>query len=334
MGGYAFARESFHGKFDITQNYSSQRRGSASISGNIGTSDYNSITANNRLIFAAYSLFIKENYPRYFDNKSLTAKNQIDLINGLQFVFSSSYKLVEPLENNTEFSFFKRDSIYKPNEILNNKTVLPLHFEEQTIFSINAKFSYTHNQRYLMRNGHKIMLNSKYPTFTFEYKQGIKAFSSNSDFILAEIGAYKKPEFSFRPVFSWSINAGMFLQNEQMHFSDFKHFNAVNIILLTQDFNNGFFLLDSYEASTDKWFVKANGTLSMSYLMIKFLPFLSNKLWNENIHVGYLHTPDFPHYTQVGYSVGRIYLVGNVGVFAGFSELKYKHWGVRVAFTF
>ena len=334
MGGYAFARESFHGKFDITQKYSAQRRGSTSISGNIGTSDYNAITANNRLIFAAYSLFFKENYPRYFDNKSLTANNQIDLINGLQFLFSSSYKLVEPLENNTEFSFFKKDKNYKPNEILNNKTVLHLHFEEQTIFSINAKFIYTPNQRYSMQNGHKIMLNSKFPTYTFEYKQGIKAFSSNSDFILAEIGAYKKPEFSFRPVFSWNINAGMFLRNKQVHFSEFKHFNALNIILLTQDFNTGFFLLDNYEASTDKWYAKANGTLSMSYLMIKFLPFLSNKLWNENIHAGYLHTPDFPHYTQVGYSIGRIYLVGNIGVFASFSELKYKHWGVKVAFAF
>ena len=69
------------------------------------------------------------------------------------------------------------------------------------------------------------------------------------------------------------------------------------------------------------------------FMLLKYLPFISNKLWNENLHFGYLHTLDFPHYMQVRYSISRIYMIGNIGVFAGFSEFNYQHWGVRVSFS-
>ena len=330
-GGYAFNRKVFHGNFNLTQYYCHQRRGELSLTGNIGSSDYNDVINNHSLFFAGASLLFKENYPRFYENKNLTLKNKIDFKNGLQFEFSSSYRNVAPLINITNFSFFYINKKYHPNEICNNEAVKNSSFEEQKSFSINAKLNYTPMQRYYMFRGKKIMLSSDYPTFTFEAKQGIKAFLSHANYLMTAIGAYKKPEFSFLPVFSWNINAGKFFINKQIHFSEFQHFNTVKIPLLTQDLTDGFFLIDSYEASTDKWFLKANGTFTTSYLMIKYLPFLSNRMWSENIHINYLYTPDYSHYTQIGYSIGRIYMLGNIGVFAGFNDLKYKHWGVRVA---
>ena len=351
-GGYGFSREAFHGNFTLTQSYAKTRRGSISIFGNMGSKDYNATTNVHNYLYAASSLFFKENFPRYFDNKNLSVKNQIDITNGLQLEFSSGYFKAAPLENNTNFSFFYRDENYYPNEITNNiaafKEIVNLNnddinseiinnlgaFKEQQTFWLKAKFSYTPYQRYYFRKGHKVTVKSDFPTFTLGVEQGLKAFSSDADYLLAEIGAYNNErEFSFRPQFIWDVNAGIFLIDKQIHFSSFKHFNTTKIPLMTKDFSDGFFLIDSYGISTNRWFIRANGTYETPYMLVKYLPFLSNKLWNENLHAGYLHTPDFPHYIQVGYSISRIFMLGNIGVFAGFSDWQYKHWGVRVALT-
>jgi hypothetical protein len=330
-GGYAFSREAFDGQINIYQNYLPLRRGSVSVTGNIGSKDFSSENAVHPIIYMASSLLLKENYPRYFEDKSITVKNSIDLSNGLLFDFSGSYFWADTLKNNTNFSFFYQNKDYKPNEIV---TVDNNHLKKQQTFFLKAKLNYTPYQRYYISKGNKIDTSSDYPTFTLCLEQGIKAFSSEANYLLAEIGAFKNADdFSFRPTFSWDINAGWFIINDRIHFSRFKHFNAVTIPLLTKDFTKGFYLIDRYEASTDQWFVRANGTYSSPYLMIKYLPFFSNRLWNENLHIGYIYTPDYKNYTQIGYSISRIFMVGNIGIFAGFRNLKYQHWGVRISLS-
>ena len=331
--GYAFSRKDIYGNINISQTYSPMRRGSISFEGNMGSMDFNSEQPVHTIIDLGTTLLFKENYLRYFDNRNIEAKNIIDLANGLQMELSGGYQWAAPLGNNTNFSFFRKDKDYRSNEVSGNAGADSSHFEKREALKMKLKFSYTPRQRYYMQNGKKIMSSSDFPTFSIGLEQGIKAFSSDADYLLADVRVFRKHDFSLRPTFSWNVNAGWFIRNNQMHFSQFRHFNAANIPVSFQDFGSQFMLIDSYTASTNKWYAQANGTFSTPYMLLKYLPFISNKLWNENLHASYLHTPDFPHYMQIGYSISRIYMVGNIGVFAGFSELNYKHWGVRVSFS-
>src|SRR5690554_7466714 len=102
------------------------------------------------------------------------------------------------------------------------------------------------------------------------------------------------------PTFSWAVNAGTFLRNEQMHFSQFKHFSGSASPLLFSDMTSGLFLLNDYASSTNEWFVRAGATYSSPWLLLKNLPFFSNRVWNENLHFNYLHTPEHPHYIETG----------------------------------
>lgn len=79
--------------------------------------------------------------------------------------------------------------------------------------------------------------------------------------------------------------------------------------------------------------MRAGATYSSPWMLIKNLPFFSNRVWNENLHINYLHTPENPHYFETGYSISRIFMVGSIGVFAGFSEGSYSHWGLKAAIT-
>ena len=65
------------------------------------------------------------------------------------------------------------------------------------------------------------------------------------------------------------------------------------------------------------------------YLLLKLLPGLSKTLIRENLILSYLGTKNRGHYTEIGYSLSEIFFIGEVGVFAGFDNLKGKIWVTR-----
>ena len=100
-----------------------------------------------------------------------------------------------------------------------------------------------------------------------------------------------------------------------MHFSQFAHFNALESPVVFRSLSDNFTLLNNYEASTNKWFTEAHAAYSSPYLLIKHLPFFSNRLWNENIKLSYLTTPDYKNYNEIGYGISNIFFMANVGIF-------------------
>lgn len=330
LTGYAFAKEKAYGSFKLTQTYLPQKRGEISISGFIGSEDFKKELAIPDLLSMASSLFFKENYQRFYSTKNMQINNGIDLSNGFRMELEGGYYRYSQLQNNTNYSILKDKKEYKPNEILNPHSD-ENNFIRQDALIVKMNLEYTPGYYYYYQKGTKMMSHSDYPTFTLGLERGIKALSTNADFFLVEAGVFKKPEFSFRPVFDWSINGGWFIRNKQMHFSNYKHFQASAIPVIFTSPANSFVLLDDYLPSTNQWYVNGNITYSSPYLLLKNLPVLSKRLWNEDLHLSYLHTPLLRNYIQAGYSISRIFMVGSVGVFTGFIDGKYHHWGVRVA---
>lgn len=177
------------------------------------------------------------------------------------------------------------------------------------------------------------MAHSKYPTFYAALEHGVKALNSDADFLLVEGGVRQERNADFFPAFSWAANAGWFARDEQMHFSDYKHFNA-SLIPVRLSGGPAFMLMDDYRASTNKWYLNGHLKYTSPYLLLKRLPVLSNRLWQESLHLDYLHTPEVRNYLQAGYSIDQILFMGSVGVFAGFEDGKYSSWGVRAVLEF
>ena len=67
------------------------------------------------------------------------------------------------------------------------------------------------------------------------------------------------------------------------------------------------------------------------YLALKYLPFLSNRMWEENLHFSSLITKDFKPYYEVGYSMSQIGALASVGVFAGFEGQKFYSINVKLS---
>jgi hypothetical protein len=330
---WAFSRKDLMWKATLTQTYAPLLRGQFGISAGDITADFKPENID-VAPFAdmVASLLFKENYKRYFGRRFVTARNELDVANGLQWKVSASYERLMPMSNHSNYSFFRQDEDYSSN-IPENRALDVGSLMKQNSLLWRTELLYTPHYFYRIEKGKKVMEHSDYPTFSLALEQGVSALKSDADYLLLEGNVTRQKEAGFSPVFSWTVGGGWFVRHETMHFSHFRHFNTSNLpVRLTG--GPSFRLLDDYEASTNKWYLDAHFKYSSPYLLLKNLPLLSNRLWQESLHFDYLHTPTLHNYMQVGYSIDQIFLMGSVGVFAGFEDGEYKHWGVSAVLEF
>jgi len=133
---------------------------------------------------------------------------------------------------------------------------------------------------------------------------------------------------------SWSIGAGTFINNSNVHFADFKHFNTQESPVLLNREKDAFMLLEYYQFSTMDWFAEAHIKYNTPFLIVKRLPFFSKKLWKETLYASYLYQPGFKNYVELGYGLNEIFFFADAGVFAGFEDGKYERLGIKVCMDF
>ncbi|MDX2431223.1 MAG: DUF5686 family protein, partial [Bacteroides sp.] len=133
----------------------------------------------------------------------------------------------------------------------------------------------------------------------------------------------------------WSVAAGTFLDSTAIHFSDYKHFKSNPLYIDMAGLDRALMFSDYYQASTNKYWVNLHATLTSSYLLLKYLPWFSELLWQESLDLAYLYTPGTPNYLQVGYRLEDIFFLIDLGVYVGFREKIEApgEWGYQ-GFTF
>ena len=132
----------------------------------------------------------------------------------------------------------------------------------------------------------------------------------------------------------WRIRAGGFLDNRNVPFYDFFHFNPQPLLVLINDYEDAFMLPVYYSLSTPEAFVELHIKYTTPYLLIKLLPGISNTLMRENISLSYLGSRNAPQYIELGYSISEILFFAELGIFVGFEDLGYKSIGGKLIFRF
>jgi len=334
MVQYAFDRKKLMWEGDASYSFIPDRRGHLGVSFGQVSKDFNKQYGIDPTLNMFAALFFKDHYMKLYQRDYISVNHRIDLIHGLRLRANISYNYYQQLENNTKFSFFKRDTTYAAN-IPINPDINDSHLANQSDFKAGFELSYTPQLRYRVHKGRKYMAGSKYPTFTLGYQRGIKnVFNSDSDYELIHASIDQDKQWGIFHAFNWKVNGGYFTRNKQMHFSQFKHFNTSEIPLSFKKWNNAFVLLEDYQFSTNEWYAQGHATFTSPYLLLKYLPVLSNRLWLENVYASHLMQPQIGNYTEFGYGISQIFFMGSVGVFAGFEDGQYSRWGFRVSLTF
>ncbi len=334
MVQYAFDRKKLMWEGDASYSFIPDRRGHLGVAFGQVSNDFNERYGIDPTLNMFAALFFKDHYMKLYQRDYISVTHRIDVIHGLRLQVDASYNYYQQLENHTKFSLFKRDTTYAANIPL-NPTVNDSHLTDQSDFRAGFVLSYTPQLRYRVYKGRKHMAGSKYPTFSLGYQRGIKnVLKSDSDYELIHASIDQDKQWGIFHAFSWEVNGGYFTRNKQMHFSQFKHFNTSEIPLSFKKWNNAFVLLEDYQYSTSEWFAQGHATYTSPYLLLKYLPVLSNRLWLENIYASHLMQPEMGHYTEFGYGISQIFFMGSVGVFAGFEDGQYSRWGFRVSLRF
>jgi hypothetical protein len=246
------------------------------------------------------------------------------------------------LSNTTEFSFAGSSPEYNENvpdnPFLKNAAGPPNLLQSQRHYNINAAITYTPRQKYRIRGNVKIPRGSDWPTFTLTWKHGINEFpdlaSASKQFDMLKFGASKRKEIgAFREV-NWSIRSGGFLNNSNVPFYDYFHFSSQQLPVLLNNYRDAFMLPGYYSLSTSEFFVESHIKYTTPYFLLKLLPWLSNTLIRENLTASVLWSHHQQCYTEIGYSLSQIFLLGEAGIYAGFDNFKYRSAGIKIVLLF
>ncbi|MGE0077167.1 MAG: DUF5686 and carboxypeptidase regulatory-like domain-containing protein [Bacteroidales bacterium] len=329
---YAFAREIPMGTLNSSISYSDLHRGLLGVNVGYTSMDFNADNGIRNLTNTISSLGFGRNYMKLFDNRFITIYNKIDAINGLEIYTSATYSNRKMLENNTDFILVaKNRDWYMPN-IPVNKLITSNNLDDNKAFIGNIRISYTPFYHYRMYDKRKVMIYSNYPTFQLQTKFGVPGImESNSNFVQLEASIKQTINTGPSNKISYSIIYGDFLTKDKLFFNDFEHFNTQIIPVTSRHFSNSYQGLNYYKRSTNSTYGQIFANYHTPYLFLKYLPFLSNRMWQENLHFSSLFTRTYRPYYEVGYSMSQIGAIASVGVFAGFEGQTFYSLHVKLA---
>jgi hypothetical protein len=339
---WAFSRErliwrvnSFY-KFDRwNQSQIYIRTGQASV-------DFNTGGGINLFLNSDLSLLLRKNNLKLYESGYFTLGYKSNIALGMNLEVAITYEDRGLLENTTDFSLFRSSRQYNEN-VPANQFLVPgadpfyaLRYMRHA--DLMTKFTCTPFQKYRVVKERKVAAGSDWPTFTFTWQHGINQFSGLADgykhFDMLRFEAGKKKDLGAFSEVRWRVRTGGFLNNNYVTFYDFYHVNSQPLPLLLNNYEDAFMLPAFYSMSTPEFFFQAHTKYTTPFLLVKYLPFISNTLMRENISLSYLGSKYHKNYTEIGYSISEIFLLAEIGIYVGFEDIRYRRAGVLLTLKF
>jgi len=331
--GYAFSRESIMSDLHLQYRYDPLKRAYINLSGGRKTADYNSEKGIQSGINMLTSLFLRENYIKFYQKDFIDINHQIDIANGLTLTTGAEFANRTQLSNNTDFNIWDpyNNNQYSSNNP-ENQHVNSSNTDSHKSFSLSGEISYTPRYYYKIEDNVKQMHHSNYPTFKLKYKGGIEnIFGSETRY---DYGAFSINDHrAFRGIgrIKSQIKAGKFFNNDNLFFADYKHFSSNTPFLAPSLSYNDFRLMDYYAYSTNKAFFEGHLKFRNDRILLKRLPVLNKTLMMENLYFHYLKIPGQKNYYEIGYGLDQVFIMFNLEVFAGFKGSHHTYTGFKLS---
>jgi len=339
---WAFSREKMNWEINTFYSFNKIKNNQIFIRTGITSKDINTGGGINPFINTLTSLLLKKNYLKLYESRYLTLGYSSEIVNGLRMEIKTTFEDRRVLQNTTDFSIIKYSRTYSDNTP-ENEYLLPGSNEINVLRDMRhvdllTRFSFTPNQRYRINKGAKTPEGSDWPTFELTWQHAINEFSEinpglrRSDMFRFEVS--RSHSIGAFGNFRWRIRTAGYLDNRNLTFYDFFQINSQPFPLLINNYEDAFMLPAFYSMSTPEFYVEGHIKYTTPYLLLKLLPVLSNTLMRENLSFSYFGSRFHPFYSEIGYSISEIFFLGELGVYTGFDDLKYKSVGLKVTLRF
>lgn len=191
------------------------------------------------VVNSLYSLFLGENLIKLFGRDFIEAKFAFELVDALSVNTSLEYARRFPLYNRSNFSFLDTDNIYEPNNQFTSVSPPAALILEHNALNFGLGLSYQigqlHEYRYKQyRQIYQIKKNIfiEKPRLYYNLRLGIKSEFSATDFLFQNIGINYYFRIDNAGTSRLDVSAGHFLYKNFVPFTDFKHFDGVQLFFL------------------------------------------------------------------------------------------------------
>lgn len=339
---YGFSREALMWRVNSFYSFSGQKLNQIYLRAGVTSADLNNTGGINKLLNTVSTLFFKENYMKLYESSYIKTGYTTDISNGLRIDVSTSFEKRKVLDNTTNYTIVHYNKAYSDN-IPDNQYLLTgsnpaYNLRDQWHADIFTTLSYTPFQKYRIRNGKKIPAGSDWPTFNLTWQHGLNEFSEYSDkikhFDMLRFETGKSRELGAFSEFRWRVRTGGFLNNTWVTYYDFYHPNSQSIPVLINNYEDAFMLPSYYSKDTPELYGEVHLKYTTPYLLVKLLPVISNTLIRENLSFSYFGSRYNKNYTEIGYSLSEVFLLGEIGVYVGFDNFRYNSVGGKLIFKF
>lgn len=328
--GYAFSRKAT--LWDVNSFWNINSRKAEWLNLNFGekSQDFNNEGGPSPIENSIATLFFRENLVRLYNTQFVALSHKIEITNGLSLTTKLAGSNNQPLANNSNYSFFYKDSrLFSLNITDNTDYRMEPHrnvtFDINLIYKSMPYYYYVKNVKTPRRG-----LNDT-PTFSLSWIKGNNLAGGDTDFDLLKAGISQHKVMNRLSFVNYRLEAGVFLNRKNLYFNEFKHFSAQPLIAGVKDFYPSFQLMGYYTYSTDQYYVEGHFQYLSPFILLKHLPVVRNRMWNESIFVNYLYVPGTKSYCELGYGIGNF--LYNAGVFSSFEGITYRQTGFRISIS-
>jgi len=334
---YGFSEKKFRAKGYFTYRPSRINRNQFSISGGSEVLQLNRQEPISNTLNTLYSLFLKDNYAKYFDLKFAKLEYQHEPWNGVFVNHSVSWEERTPLFNNSDHSYFKKESSYSSNNPLTPLKDVAIFDQHQALtydLSIGIRF----NQKYVLFPDRKFNGGSTGPLLQFGYTGAFDVGGTDIAYHKVATSLSDEWEVGVGGRLQWYINAGTYLNNDKTSFADFRHFMG-NQIFFTKSPNylRSFLNLPYYQYSTDESYAQIHLQHHFDGWLLDKIPGLGDLGWSLVAGAKHLRVSGQPSYSElhvgldnIGYGFIRLIRVDGV---VSISESE-RQYAVRMSVGF
>lgn len=224
------------------------------------------------------TLLYRRNYLKVYEAWTGKVEYNNRFESGLRLNVNAVYEDRIPVENTTDYSFFKKERTLLPNHPYE---LAGVPFNRHAAFVTNLALRYQPGQRYIELPTSKVPIGSRYPTLEIQYSKGFPSlFNSTADFDKWKFSVYDNVNLKLLGLFRYRIVIGGFLNNRRVDIPDFTHFNGSQTTAAAE-YLNSFQLAPYYRYSnTEKLYGVLHAEHHFNGLLTNKIPLLNKLKWN------------------------------------------------------
>jgi len=300
-----------------------------SLSGGKRVSQFNPANPISEYLNDFYTLFLRRNYMKIYENYFGELKTDRRFDNGLHITANALYEDRIPLDNTTGYSLIKgsnRD--FTPNYPFEQ---LSTQFSRHQAFLTGINLQYQPGQRYVEFPDRRISLGSKFPTFALSYQKGWEGIlGSDVNFDKWQFSVWDNANFKLRGLLRYRFSIGGFLNNNSAFIQDYQHFNG-NQTFVASEYLNSFQLAPYYANSTTANFY------ATGHIEHHFNGFLTNKIplfqrlnWHLVGGSNAFYVNKDNNYVEIFGGLENIFKLFRVDLVASYLNGHYGQTGIRI----